>query len=88
MTILTVRHVTTYKYKQPVAFGEHRMMLFPREDHDQRLLELKLDIAPEPTQRRGCALCDAGRDSALRKRHEHRAVIDRIRRGGHRRFRP
>ena len=52
MTILTVRHVTTYKYKQPVAFGEHRMMLFPREDHDQRLLELKLDIAPEPTQLR------------------------------------
>jgi len=52
MTILTVRHVTTYNYKQPVAFGEHRMMLFPREDHDQRLLELKLDIAPEPTHLR------------------------------------
>jgi transglutaminase-like putative cysteine protease len=52
MTILTVRHVTTYNYKQPVAFGEHRMMLFPREEHDQRLLELKLDIAPEPAQLR------------------------------------
>jgi Bacterial transglutaminase-like N-terminal region len=27
MTILTVRHITTYQYKQPVSFGEHRMML-------------------------------------------------------------
>jgi Bacterial transglutaminase-like N-terminal region len=31
MTILTVRHITTYQYKQPVSFGEHRMMLRPRE---------------------------------------------------------
>jgi transglutaminase-like putative cysteine protease len=52
MTILSVRHITTYRYKQPVAFGEHRMMLFPREDHDQRLLELKLEIDPQPTQLR------------------------------------
>jgi Bacterial transglutaminase-like N-terminal region len=35
MPILTVRHVTTYHYKQPVAFGEHRMMLRPRDDDDQ-----------------------------------------------------
>src|SRR2546427_325514 len=35
MTILTVRHITTYRYKQPVSFGEHRMMLRPRESHDQ-----------------------------------------------------
>jgi Bacterial transglutaminase-like N-terminal region len=42
MTILTVRHITTYQYKQPVSFGEHRMMLRPRESHDQRLLESKL----------------------------------------------
>ena len=27
MPILTIRHVTTYHYRQPVAFGEHRMML-------------------------------------------------------------
>jgi len=31
MTILTVRHITTYQYKQPVSFGEHRMMLRPCE---------------------------------------------------------
>jgi Bacterial transglutaminase-like N-terminal region len=28
---LTIRHVTTYRYRQPVAFGEHRMMLRPRD---------------------------------------------------------
>src|SRR5208337_388109 len=52
MTILTVRHITTYQYKQPVAFGEHRMMLRPRESHDQRLLESKLEITPKPTNLR------------------------------------
>jgi transglutaminase-like putative cysteine protease len=52
MTILTVRHITTYRYKQPVSFGEHRMMLRPRESHDQRLLESKLEITPKPTNLR------------------------------------
>jgi len=49
MRILSVRHITTYRYKQPVGFGEHKMMLCPREDHDQRLLELELAITPKPT---------------------------------------
>jgi transglutaminase-like putative cysteine protease len=49
MTILAVRHVTTYQYTQPVAFGEHRIMLRPREYHDQRVLEAKLEITPQPT---------------------------------------
>jgi transglutaminase-like putative cysteine protease len=49
MRILSGRHVTTYRYKQPVGFGEHRMMLCPREDHDQRLLELELEITPKPS---------------------------------------
>jgi hypothetical protein len=26
MPTLTIRHVTTYRYRRPVAFGEHRMM--------------------------------------------------------------
>ena len=52
MTILTVRHITTYQYKQPVSFGEHRMMLRPRESHDQRLFESKLEIIPKPTNLR------------------------------------
>jgi transglutaminase-like putative cysteine protease len=50
MPILTVRHVTTYHYKQPVAFGEHRMMLRPRDDDDQKVLESELRITPEPSQ--------------------------------------
>jgi transglutaminase-like putative cysteine protease len=49
MPVLTVRHVTTYQYMQPVMFGEHRMMLRPRDSHDQRLLEARLTITPEPT---------------------------------------
>ncbi len=48
MPVITVRHVTTYRYKQPVAFGEHRMMLRPRDSYDQRLLDSKLVIKPEP----------------------------------------
>src|SRR6476660_7017322 len=48
MTILTVRHVTTYRYRRPVSFGEHRMMLRPRDSYDQRLIEVRLDIAPQP----------------------------------------
>jgi transglutaminase-like putative cysteine protease len=48
MQVITVRHVTTYRYKQPVAFGEHRMMLRPRDSWDQKLLEASLSISPEP----------------------------------------
>jgi len=48
MTIFSVRHVTTYRYRQPVAFGPHRMMFRPRDSYDQRLIEAKLAIAPEP----------------------------------------
>lgn len=52
MTIYSVRHITTYRYRQSVAFGEHRMMLSPREDHDQRLLDLNLEIDPQPSDLR------------------------------------
>ena len=48
MFVITVRHLTTYRYKQPVAFGEHRMMLRPRDSYDQKLLDAKLAITPEP----------------------------------------
>src|SRR3954468_4835281 len=52
MPVLTVRHLTIYRYKQSVAFGEHRMMLRPREGHDQRLFEARLDITPKPAELR------------------------------------
>ncbi|MGO8738473.1 transglutaminase family protein [Rhodoblastus sp.] len=48
MTILTVKHVTTYSYATPVRLGEHRMMLRPRDSNDQRLLNATLDIEPRP----------------------------------------
>ena len=48
MPLLTIRHVTTYRYRQPVAFGEHRMMLRPRDSQDQRVVEATLQIRPEP----------------------------------------
>jgi transglutaminase-like putative cysteine protease len=50
MPILVVRHVTTYHYRRPVAFGEHRMMLRPRDDGDQTVLESALDIMPAPSE--------------------------------------
>jgi transglutaminase-like putative cysteine protease len=48
MTILTVRHVTSYRYRQPVAFGTHRMMLRPMDCHGQKVLETSLEITPKP----------------------------------------
>ena len=50
MPIRSIRHVTTYHYNQPVAFGEHRMMLRPRDDDDQKVIAAELDITPRPKQ--------------------------------------
>jgi transglutaminase-like putative cysteine protease len=50
MPILTIRHLTTYRYRRPVAFGEHRMMLLPRDDGDQKVLRSELEITPEPSE--------------------------------------
>jgi transglutaminase-like putative cysteine protease len=50
MTLLTVRHVTVYRYRVPVGFGDHRMMFRPRDGQDQKLLEDTLAITPEPTK--------------------------------------
>ena len=52
MPLLTIRHVTTYRYKQPVSLGEHRIMMRPREAFDQRLLSARLDIDPQPSELR------------------------------------
>lgn len=46
MTILTVRHLTSYRYRRPVSFGEHRLMFRPRDSHDLRLLDTALVISP------------------------------------------
>ncbi len=52
MTILKVRHVTTYRYAQPVGFGEHRIMFRPRDSHEQRLLSSEIGISPDPSELR------------------------------------
>lgn len=48
MPILSIRHLTRYRYRNPVALGEHRMMFRPRESYDQRLLSSDLHITPSP----------------------------------------
>ena len=50
MTTYLIRHVTTYRYKSPVAFGVHRFMLRPRESLDQRISDYRLEISPEPSE--------------------------------------
>ena len=50
MPILSIRHVTTYHYHQPVAFGAHRMMLRPRDDDDQEVIHSEIKITPRPRQ--------------------------------------
>src|SRR5580698_2999125 len=52
MDILSVRHLTRYRYARPVQFGEHRMMFRPRESFDQHVLESHLRITPEPRELR------------------------------------
>jgi transglutaminase-like putative cysteine protease len=49
MPVVSIRHLTTYRYAKPVGFGEHRMMLRPLEGHDQRLIAAEVEISPEPS---------------------------------------
>lgn len=49
MTVLNIRHKTTYRYRERVQLGPHRLMLRPREGHDLRLLSFQLDVLPAAT---------------------------------------
>ena len=40
-------HTTIYHYKNPVTFGEHRVMFRPRDSHDLRVLATDLQVSPE-----------------------------------------
>ena len=40
-------HTTVYHYKQPVSFGEHRVMFRPRDSHDLRVLATDLQVSPD-----------------------------------------
>jgi transglutaminase-like putative cysteine protease len=52
MPLLTIRHKTEYRYARPVAFGEHRIMLRPRDGHDLRVRSGSLEIVPQPASLR------------------------------------
>jgi transglutaminase-like putative cysteine protease len=52
MTVLSVTHLTTYRYKRPVSFGEHRVMFRPRDSYDQKLIEASLAVTPQPSDLR------------------------------------
>lgn len=47
---MTVRydivHTTVYRYREPVRFGEHRVMFRPRDSHDLRVLATDLQVGP------------------------------------------
>jgi transglutaminase-like putative cysteine protease len=51
VTVLTVRHTTTYRYNRPVALGDHRLMLRPRDSHDLRLIKTNLTFSPPASVR-------------------------------------
>ena len=83
--ILNVRHLTTYRYKRPVEFGDHRMMLRPRDGHDQRLLSSELEIEPEPRKLRwlydtfdNCVAVASFSGSWTSLRVENRFTVERI----------
>ena len=52
MPLLKIHHKTVYRYTHPVAFGEHRIMLSPRDSHDLRVVESGLRIEPQPVSLR------------------------------------
>jgi hypothetical protein len=50
MTIFSVHHTTTYRYKDPIRPGLHQLMFRPRDSFDQRLLDCSLKVKPEPAE--------------------------------------
>ncbi len=46
MRRLIVEHKTRYHYSEPVQFGQHRLMLRPRDSHGLRLHEARLTLSP------------------------------------------
>lgn len=48
MTIFSVRHITHYQYRKPVAFGEHQLLFRPRDSYDQHLLSSEIRVEPAP----------------------------------------
>ena len=49
MTVFSVHHTTTYRYKKPVRPSRHQMLFRPRDSFDQRL-ESRLTVTPDPAE--------------------------------------
>ena len=49
MITLRIHHRTTYRYRQPVSLGPHRLMLRPRESRDLRLISSDVTVTPAAT---------------------------------------
>ena len=47
MISLRIHHRTTYRYRSPVGFGPHRLMLRPRESRELRLTGFELTVCPQ-----------------------------------------
>jgi transglutaminase-like putative cysteine protease len=46
MTRLTIQHETRYSYERPVAFGQHRLLVRPRDSHAIPVIEAHLSLSP------------------------------------------
>ncbi|SDF94571.1 MULTISPECIES: transglutaminase family protein [Thalassobaculum] len=51
MQVLSIVHRTEYAYREPVRFGEHRLLFRPRDSHDMRLVDSRLKILPASSVR-------------------------------------
>lgn len=49
LVCLDIVHTTTYRYRQAVSLGQHRLMLRPRETRELRLFSYALSISPRAT---------------------------------------
>jgi transglutaminase-like putative cysteine protease len=43
---IRIVHTTEYQYRVPVTFGVHRVLMRPREGHDIRITEARVEVAP------------------------------------------
>lgn len=50
MTIYSVHHSTSYRFQRPVKPGRHQLLFRPRDSFDQRLLDCRLKVRPDPAE--------------------------------------
>jgi transglutaminase-like putative cysteine protease len=50
MTVFSVLHSTTYRYKKLVKPGRRPVLFRPRDSFDQRLLDSRLTVTPDPAE--------------------------------------